>query len=185
MAESMLVEALPARIDRFLDLGTGDGRLLSVVRGVHPGARGIGIDSSTLMLERARSSFTDDSRIELRPHDLNKRLPDAGKVDVVVSALTIHHLRDGRKRSLFAEIYSALVPGGVFINLDLVAAVTPERHRRFREAIGRLKDDPTDHLGDMGQQLRWLHEVGFAEVECEFKWLELALIVAVRAPGSP
>jgi hypothetical protein len=28
--------------------------------------------------------------------------------------------------------------------------------------------------------MRWLRDAGFDEVDCHFKWLELALIVAVR-----
>jgi len=181
LAESMLLEALPARVERFLDLGTGDGRLISLVRKDHPGADGIGVDSSPAMLERARLNFTEDPGIELRLHDFAERLPDLGKLDAVVSALAVHHLLDERKRTLFAEIHSALASGGVFVNLDLVAAATPKRHERFRQAIGRPQDDPTDHLGDLQQQLQWLKEAGFAEVECEFKWLELTLMVAVRA----
>lgn len=182
LAESMLLEALPARVERFLDLGTGDGRLLSLVRKEHPGAEGIGVDSSPEMLERARLNFAEDPGIELRLHDFAERLPDTGRLDAVVSSLAIHHLLDERKRTLFAEIHSALASGGVFVNLDLVTSATPKRHERFREAIGRPQDDPTDRLGDLHQQLQWLHEAGFAEVECEFKWLELALMVAVRAP---
>ncbi len=181
LAESMLLEALPARVERFLDLGTGDGRLLSLVRKEHPGAAGIGIDSSAPMLERARANFAGDPGVELRLHDLTERLPETGRVDAVVSALAIHHLLDERKRALFAEIHSTLAQGGVFVNLDLVASATVEGHRRFREAIGRAEDDPTDHLADLHPQLQWLREAGFATVECEFKWLELALMVAVRA----
>jgi SAM-dependent methyltransferase len=179
-----LVAALPEGLELFVDLGTGDGRLLAVVRGACPRARGIGLDSSRPMLERARAQFTEEPGVELREHDLSLRLPDLGPVGAVVSGLAIHHLGDERKRSLFAEIHSALAPGGVFVNLDLVTSTTPGRHRRFREAIGRPEDDPEDRLADVSAQLGWLREAGFEEIECEFKWLELTLIVAVRGRGS-
>jgi SAM-dependent methyltransferase len=99
----------------------------------------------------------------------------------VVSGLAIHHLEDERKRALFEEIHSALVPGGVFANLDLVLSASPRLHERFRREIGRVDDDPTDRLADLSDQMGWLREAGFAEVDCHFKWLELALVLAVKA----
>jgi tRNA (cmo5U34)-methyltransferase len=179
-AEAMLVEALPPRVEWFVDLGTGDGRLLALVLESHPHARALGIDSSAPMLARAGERFAGNANVELRRHDLDRPLPAMDRADAIVSALAIHHLPDPRKRTLFAEVHSRLAPGGVFVNLDLVAAATPERHRRFRAAIGRREDDPTDCLGDLCDQLRWLRDAGFAEVECELKWLELTLFVAVR-----
>jgi tRNA (cmo5U34)-methyltransferase len=181
IAEEMLLAALPERVEQFLDLGTGDGRLISLVRGRHPGAAAVGIDSSGPMLARAAKRFDRDPRVELREQDLGIPLTERGPVDTVVSGLAIHHLEDVRKRDLFAEINSLLAPGGVFANLDLVAAASPRLHERFRQEIGRQEDDPTDRLADLSKQMEWLRDAGFAEVDCHFKWLELALVVAVRA----
>lgn len=179
VAESLLLDALPERIDRFLDLGTGDGRLLALVGQRHPAARGIGIDASAPMLERAQRRFAGNPLIELHEHDLTEPLTtQRGAFDTVVSALAIHHLRDRRKRSLFSEIRELLAPGGVFANLELVASPTRELHERFREAIGRPHEDPSDQLAGLEEQLGWLREAGFARVDCRFKWMELALFVA-------
>jgi tRNA (cmo5U34)-methyltransferase len=179
-AEEMLLEALPARVERFLDLGTGDGRMLALVRKRHPEATAIGLDSSEPMLARAASRFEDDPGVELRAHDLAAGLAVTGPCDAVVSGLAIHHLEDERKRELFGEVHALLRPGGVFANLDLVRSASPELHERFRREIGRPQDDPTDHLADLSAQLTWLREAGFAEAECHFKWLELVLIVAPK-----
>lgn len=43
IAEAMLVQALPSRVERFIDLGTDDGRLIALVREHHPDARALGI----------------------------------------------------------------------------------------------------------------------------------------------
>ena len=72
------------------------------------------------------------------------------------------------------------MPGGVFANLDLVRSASVHLHERFRREIGRTEDDPTDRLAGLAEQMSWLREVGFAEVDCHFKWLELALMVAVK-----
>lgn len=183
-AESMLLEALPERVESFIDLGTGDGRLIALVRERHPHASAIGIDFSKPMLGRAAQRFAGDESIELREHDLGEPLPCEVRVDAIVSALAIHHLEDDRKRALFAEIHSRLAPEGVFVNLDLVASSSPAQHKRFRKAIGRQQDDPADRLADVCSQLEWLRKAGYRDVDCQFKWLELALIVA-RANHSP
>lgn len=179
-AEEMLLEALPGRVGRFLDLGTGDGRMLALVRSRHPEATAIGLDSSEPMLARAAQRFGDDPLVELRSHDLGQPLAELGPLDAVVSGLAIHHLEDERKRELFGEVHALLAPGGVFANLDLVSSASPQLHERFRCEIGRTEDDPTDRLAGLAEQLQWLRDAGFAEVDCHFKWLELALVVAVR-----
>jgi tRNA (cmo5U34)-methyltransferase len=177
-AEAMLLQALPARVDRFLDLGTGDGRLVSLLRSAHPDAEAIGLDSSEPMLAHARERFAGDASVEFRLHNLGDPLPTDGQFDAIVSGLAIHHLEDDRKRELFGEIPSLLAPDGVFANLDLVKAPTPELHERFRREIGRPEDDPADRLADLCDQLAWLRAADFADADCHFKWLQLTLIVA-------
>jgi SAM-dependent methyltransferase len=177
----MLLEALPERVERVLDLGTGDGRMLALVHERHPGAVAVGLDSSAPMLDRAAERFGGDPLVDLRKHELELPLAEPGPFDAVVSGLAIHHLEDERKRELFGEIHRLLAPGGVLANLDLVSSASPRLHERFRREIGRTEDDPTDRLADLSEQLQWLRAAGFVDVECHFKWLELALVVAVKA----
>lgn len=174
------MSALPQQITRFVDLGTGDGRLLALIRTRYSDAEGIGLDSSAPMLDRAQERFNGDPLIELREHDLRGRLPEMGVSDAFVSGLAIHHLEDERKQELFREVHALLVPGGAFANLDLVRSASSRLHERFRREIGRVEDDSTDRLAELGEQIAWLREAGFSEVDCHFKWLELALIVAVK-----
>jgi hypothetical protein len=63
-----------------------------------------------------------------------------------------------------------------------VRSASARLHERFRREIGRVEDDPTDRLAGLDEQMGWLREAGFAEVDCHFKWLELTLVVAVKAP---
>lgn len=181
IAEEMLLAALPEQVERCIDLGTGDGRLLALARTRYPDAEAIGLDSSAAMLDRAKERFEGDPKVELRDHDLRAPLSDARAAEVVVSGLAIHHLEDRRKRELFDEVHGLLTPGGVFANLDLVRSASARLHERFRREIGRVEDDPTDRLAGLDEQMDWLREVGFSEVDCHFKWLEMTLIVAVKA----
>lgn len=181
IAEAMLLGALPLDTGSFVDLGTGNGRLIGLVRERYPDARALGIDFSEAMLAQAEERFAADPLVELQRHDLAQPLGAHAPVDAVVSALAIHHLEDARKQVLFREVHALLRPGGVFVNLDLVAAVSREQHERFRVAIGRAQDDPADRLAGLCEQLGWLREAGFQDVDCQFKWLQLALFVGTRS----
>ena len=184
--ESVLLEHVPGDARRILDLGTGDGRLLSLLSHDRPGMLGLGLDISEPMLGAAHERFLDDRRVKLLEHDLAEALPALGRFDAVVSSFAIHHLEHERKRSLYGEVFDLLEPGGVFANLEHVASATPRLHLAFFAAIGEpLEDeDPSDRLLDVESQLGWLRELGFDDVDCYWKWLEMALLVGVKPVAS-
>ena len=68
--EAALIEQLPKSARRVLDLGTGDGRLLALVKLARPGGIGVALDFSPTMLEKAREHFADDERVRVAEHDL-------------------------------------------------------------------------------------------------------------------
>ena len=41
-------------------------------------------------------------------------------------------------------------------------------------------DDPSNQLAPVADQLEWLRDIGFAQVDCHWKWRELALIAGIR-----
>jgi SAM-dependent methyltransferase len=182
--ESVLLEQVPLGAPRILDLGTGDGRLLGLVKFYRPEATGVALDFSPTMLEKARERFAGDGSVRVVEHDLNYSLPDLGTFDAVISCFAIHHCEDGRKRELYGEIFNILEPGGVFCNLEHVSSPTQRLHERFRDALGVApeEEDPSNRLLDVETQLRWLREIGFSDVDCHWKWLELALLGGVK-PG--
>ena len=180
--ESTLLELVPESAHRILDLGTGDGRLLALVKLDHPGATAVAIDFSPAMLDAAHKRFAGDRSVEIVPHNLEEPLPELGTFDAVVSSFAIHHLIHERKRSLYAEIYARLNPGGVFCNLEHVASPTPELHEEFLHRIGCTleSEDPSNKLLDLETQLQWLRTIGFTHVDCHWKWRELALLAGRR-----
>jgi tRNA (cmo5U34)-methyltransferase len=182
--ESVLFEQLPAEAHRILDLGTGDGRLLALLKRERPAIIGVGLDFSEPMLDAAHKRFAEDAQIELIKHDLREPLPTLARFDAVVSSFAIHHLEHDRKRSLYGEVFDLLEPGGVFANFEHVASSTQRLHLAFFEAIGESigSADPSDRLLDVHTQLEWLRTLGFDDVDCYWKWLEMALLVGVKPP---
>src|SRR6185312_11053068 len=73
--ESTLLEFIPDSARRILDLGTGDGRLLALVKMAHPHATAVAIDFSPAMLEAAGKRFAGDHLVEIMAHNLEDPLP--------------------------------------------------------------------------------------------------------------
>jgi tRNA (cmo5U34)-methyltransferase len=184
---AVLMEVLPPSPRRVLDLGTGDGYTLGLLWGVYPGVEGVGVDFSAEMLGRARERFEGEASVEIVEHDLDGPLPESlGRFDVVVSSFAIHHCVHERKRSLYTEVFELLEPGGLFANLEHVDSATPALHLEFLSAINYTpeQDDPSNKLLDVETQLRWLREIGFENVDCHWKWRELALLCGMK-PAAP
>lgn len=180
------VESIPFDRDeplRVLDLGAGTGLLSAMVAGRFPSSRVTLVDVSVEMLRVARRRFAGEpGRFEFRVMDhARKPLPGRPRgYDLVVSALSIHHLTNGDKRELFEKVYRALANGGWFVNADQVLGPTPEAEReyqagwlrRVREAgvsdedlaaaLIRMKADKNTTLE---AQMAWLRDAGFGSVE--------------------
>jgi SAM-dependent methyltransferase len=182
--EAVLVAELPDRCERVLDLGCGDGRLLALVLEARPGAAGVGLDVSPTMLEAAQARFAGCD-VDIGAWNLADPLPELGTFDAVVSSFAIHHCEHDRKRALYAEVRDRLRPGGLFANLEHVASPTPRLEASFLAAIGIEPGwtDPSNRLLDVGTQLGWLRGLGYADVDCYWKWRELALL-AGRVPDG-
>ena len=176
--ESALLEFIPPTVRRILDIGTGDGRLLALVKLDHSRATAVAIDFSPTMLEAAQERFEGDSSVTVVAHNLDRPLPELGTFDAVVSSFAIHHLTHERKRELYTEIYRVLNPGGVFCNLEHVSSPTLELHDEFLRCIGWTPEteDPSNKLLEVEIQLAWFREIGFVDVDCSWKWRELALL---------
>jgi tRNA (cmo5U34)-methyltransferase len=180
--EGVLLDHVPKTVKRMLDLGTGNGRLLALLKIDRPHAQSIALDFSPTMLEAAKTQFASDDTVQIIAHNLDEPLPSLETFDAVVSGFAIHHLTDIRKRLLYSEIFTMLEPGGIFCNLEHVASPTARVHEQFRVAMGisEYPDDPSNILLDVETQLQWLREIGFDDVDCYWKWLEMALLIGIK-----
>jgi ubiquinone/menaquinone biosynthesis C-methylase UbiE len=117
-------------VQRFLDLGCGDGILGATVLGQYPTAAGIFLDFSKPMLEAAREKLKDFMeqceflKVDYCSSDWVSAVVLHSPFDVIVSGYSIHHQSHKRKRELYTEIHDLLEPGGVFINIEHVASAS-------------------------------------------------------------
>lgn len=182
--EKALLDQIPPNAKRVLDLGTGDGRLLALVKIQNIGVEGVALDFSEPMLKGAKKRFENDRQVSLVKHDFSLPLPakDLGCFDAVVSSLAIHHLVDERKKQLYTEIFNLLNPKGVFCNLEHVSSPTENIHLQFLSAIGWTPEteDPSNKLLDVETQLQWLRQIGYVDVDCYWKWREIAVLAGYK-----
>jgi tRNA (cmo5U34)-methyltransferase len=182
--EATLISEIPKHAKCILDLGCGNGHLLALLLAHCDKASGVGLDFSPTMLSEAERRFARQPRVKLVMHNLDAPLPNLGTFDVIVSSFAIHHCIDERKRAIYREVWNLLEPGGVFCNLEHVASPNAEVHKRFLQSmnIRSEEEDPSNKLLDVETQLRWLRDIGYEDVDCYWKWRELALLIG-RKPA--
>jgi hypothetical protein len=124
--------------------------------------------------------------------------------DAVVSGFAIHHLTHERKRALYGEIHELLAPGGWFLNTEHVASPTPRLEGLFDEAMTdqlfsrrqakgesvtreqvfrqfqERPDRAANILALVEEQCLWLRELSFREVDCFWKYFELAIFGGMK-----
>jgi len=201
--------ALP-KVETFLDLGCGDGVLGRAILANYPNAKGIFLDFSETMLEAAKSKVGTSQNVEFISQDFGvenwvKAVEGKGLFDLIVSGFAIHHQTDERKKEIYGEIYQLLKPGGLFLNLEHIASPDQwletvfaevfidslyEFHNRHesgktREEIAQeyyhRPDKIANILAPLEVQCEWLKELGFINVDCYFKVLEIALFGGMKA----
>jgi tRNA (cmo5U34)-methyltransferase len=151
-----------------LELGTGTGETARRILALHPGAHLLGIDWSPAMVAAAREGLPRE-RVELRLLRLEDA-PPAGRFDLVVSALAVHHLVASEKAALFHRLVSVLEPGGSFVLGDVVIPVEPD------DAVTPLEEG-VDLPDSLDEQVRWLEEAGFIP-RVVWAWKDVAVVRA-------
>jgi len=168
---------------RVLDLGAGTGLYSLKLLKRYPQAKITLIDFAENMLEIARKNFEGNQKISFIQGDYSKHDFAREKFDIVISALSIHHLEDSHKKKIYKKIFALLHPDGEFLNADQVSADSEMADRNFRKIHAKfvqenatrpeyeqfLKNVELDLRSPVFSQLNWLKTAGFAYTECIFK----------------
>jgi len=183
------LEIIPFHRDRelrVLDLGAGTGLLSARIAFRYPRAQLVLVDLAPAMLQVAEERFSgrDAERVTFQLMDYgNQQLK--GTYDLIVSALSIHHLTDDAKEALFKKVYRSLEPGGMFINADQVLGENAVAEKIYKgrwlqkvresgiseEALGAaLERMEEDRMAPLSCQLDWLGQAGFDDVTVWYKY---------------
>lgn len=177
---------------KILDLGAGTGLFSSFILNKYPKARLTLLDVSDKMLEVAKRRFSGFKNVTYIVSDYAES-NIAEKYDLIISALSIHHLEDDSKVKLYKNIYESLNPEGVFVSADQCLPESSEYIDIFnthwynyvrsydfsQEEIDnfeqRRKLDKESKLID---QISRIEYAGFGAVECVYKYMQFCVVVA-------
>jgi len=192
-----LVAALPFEIFapvRVIDLGCGTGTVAQAVLKAFPNANITCLDLVENMIVLAQAKLAHNPCVRFVVGDFTSF---DGEYDAVVSSLALHHLAtDEDKKQFYRGIYARLRPGGVFYNGDVVLAsndiVQATYMREWRAFMRRSISDEEiegkwipsyeaeDRPAKLMDQLAWLAEIGFADVDVIWKDYNFAVYGGVK-----
>ncbi|MBV9172450.1 MAG: methyltransferase domain-containing protein [Chloroflexi bacterium] len=189
-----LLPFTPSDTFTFLDLGAGTGAASRAVLAEYPNATALLGDFSEQMMAAGHQQMKEyDGRYRYVELDMHASTwPDEipARLDAVISALSIHHLPDERKRGIFRQIFERLAPGAWYINFDPIRAPNADLETMWQRVNDRY--DPEDphrrthrtpleqaryenhvrYMIPLAPQLDWLREAGFLNVEVFWKRLD-------------
>jgi tRNA (cmo5U34)-methyltransferase len=190
----LLARCLPSD-GRVIDLGGGTGALARAVAEKFPAVQVEIRDTDPAMLEVARERCAEfGDRVQFVGRSFAERL---SACDAVVACIALHHVKDmADKGKIYANIFRALRPGGIFANADCVMSETPvvrtasyEGWAKFMEEQGLSPAEAQqqfaewakeDYYPPLATELRLLAEAGFAEPDCFWRTAPFTVFGGVR-----
>lgn len=178
-----------------LDLGAGTGLYSGMIQAVFPNINLTLLDLAPEMLEKAKARFEGMGKSPRILFGDYVTTDFAGSYDLIISALSIHHLADADKEHLYQRIYSSLKPGGMFVNAEQVLGSTTDLEQLYRtqwiesvrakgisdqELNRALKRMEYDRMAPLITQLSWLEKAGFQNVDCWYKNFSFAVFGGYR-----
>jgi tRNA (cmo5U34)-methyltransferase len=188
---SLLMDLLPVdRREAFkaLDLGSGPGVVSRLLLDTFPNAQVVAFDLSAVMLDTNKKKlWAYPSRAAFIQGDFQKDDFGTG-YDVVLCGLILQHTDDAGKQAFFKKVFSKMNPGGTLLCRDIVRGTTPwlteEYEKLWRLYMRAQGEDGSlwqsrfkakDLPATVEQQLKWLRDAGFVDVDCHWRHLNFAI----------
>lgn len=174
---------------KILDLGAGTGLLTKYIFKKYPQAEYTLIDLSDKMLKIAKKRFNEQDNFNYIIADYSE-YEFKESFDIIVSALSIHHLEDKDKKKLYKKVYDLLNNDGIFLNADQVISSTPNINKNYyanwmskidaNNFSGPEKDAAIDRMkldkpATMEKNLKWLSDCGFKDVNVYYKYFNFCI----------
>lgn len=177
-----------------MELGTGTGVTAEFVLRNANCASFLSIDFSKNMLKGAHKRLKHFKPTFLCADYAKAKFPK--NLDLVVSAISVHHQTHEGKKKLFKKIYGSLNKGGVFILGDMFSfrdkfedAYNDALHYHYIVAHATNKQvlrEWTHHHkyvntpSNLEDQLEWLKKAGFKSVKIAYRMWDTAIIVSTK-----
>ncbi|MFT9846919.1 class I SAM-dependent methyltransferase [Aneurinibacillus sp. REN35] len=173
-----------------LDIGAGTGLLSAFMLEKYPKANLTLIDLSEKMLEIAKLRFEDHPNVKYIVDDYTTYAFE-DTFDIVMSSLSIHHITDEEKQNVYHKSFSIIKNDGVFINADQVLGSTPYIESLYtndwkkkietsgltkQEILSAYERTALDKMSTLEDQVRWLKEAGFSDVDCIYKYFNFVVL---------
>ncbi|MCC7553590.1 MAG: class I SAM-dependent methyltransferase [Methanobacteriaceae archaeon] len=179
---------------KVLDLGAGTGLLSKYLLEKYPNAEITLVDLADKMLNKARERFKDCTNFKYVNDDyLNCNFSE--KFDIVISSLSIHHLKENDKKLVYKKAYDLLNENGIFLNADQVLSSSKRLDESFKNKIDKkILNSPLDEkyikiANDRKKldnpslltlQIKWLKDIGFKHVDVPYKYYIFTVIYAEK-----
>jgi len=180
---------------KVLDLGVGTGLGALKILNEFLNSQLTGIDFSSKMISRAKERLKIfGNRVKLIEADFNK-IDFPEKYDVIVSAVTIHNSNKTDQKKLMAKIFNHLNDNGCFLNGDFAKTKSEFLNKKFDEfykeyLVNNLRGEELkawlrhafeeDRPVELEDQLLWMKEAGFREIECIWRYKNLAVYYGMK-----
>lgn len=177
------------------ELGSGIGTMARTIVDEFKPDQYLALDGAENMVERSIKSFVDyngPTHVRFEQQAFEEWSPEES-FDCVYSSLSIHHMTGDQKQTLFRRIYDSLEPGGLFLYADIfeppesLADFYYKITRQRRLNMGMTEDEfeerwqshlENDRPSNWLSTIDWLKEAGFSTVDCAWKNMNRAILLA-------
>lgn len=173
-------------IQSIADLGCGTATMGRTLIEILQPESYLGLDGARQMLDKARETlgeYEGPTEIEFLHRSFTEWSPE-DNFDLVYSSLSIHHLTDQEKWSLFSRIHDCLRPEGLFLYADIFKAESgweelfKSVHWERRRELGMSEDEveecwqghkENDKPATIRDTRKGLDRAGFGDIEILWK----------------
>lgn len=178
-----------------LELGCGTGNLTQIVQQRYPTANITAVDISGECINECKSRISSP-KVEYVKCDFKEIDFPIDTFDLVISSISIHHLKDIDKEILFQRLHKFQAPNGVLSFCDQFRGETDfmyqkhiERWKTFALKQGASIDEwemwmkhqqDHDYHSTLSNHLQWIKNSGYKFVDCTRRYLLWTTIYAEK-----